>query len=216
MWMFSDPRDFHQLKLGLCLLPKPLHEYACTLSLNSYPVLLFGEILLWERSLVFSLLVASNKSLLLLLFGLVVSFGSIPTKRRTQFSGNSPAFSHWPASPVCLISINGPTILPIILGSLLLLYSHNQSLAKFYRCSFWEICGSPTLPFLLPPPLQKGLITSPLNHLHSLSQVWLFFFLPSFPSSLSPYLFLSFNKYLLNTYYVPGTNIYWTPTNVRH
>ena len=31
---FSDPHDFNQLKLGLCPPPKPLHEYACALSLN--------------------------------------------------------------------------------------------------------------------------------------------------------------------------------------
>ena len=36
----------------------------------------------------FSLLAANDKSFLLLLFGLVVSFGLTPTKRRTQFSGN--------------------------------------------------------------------------------------------------------------------------------
>ena len=38
----------------------------------------------------FSLLAASNKSFLPPLFGLVVSFGSTPTNRRTQFSGNRP------------------------------------------------------------------------------------------------------------------------------
>ena len=31
---FSDPPDFSQLKLGLCLPPKCLHEYACTFSLK--------------------------------------------------------------------------------------------------------------------------------------------------------------------------------------
>ena len=34
MLAFSDPHDFNQLKLGLCLPPKPLHEYACTLRLK--------------------------------------------------------------------------------------------------------------------------------------------------------------------------------------
>ena len=34
MLTFSDPCDFNQLKLGLCGLPKPLREHACTLSLK--------------------------------------------------------------------------------------------------------------------------------------------------------------------------------------
>ena len=68
MLTFSDLLDFNQLQLGLCQQPKPLHET-----------------LLWERSLVFSLLAASNTFFLLLLFGLLVSFGLTPTKR--QFSG---------------------------------------------------------------------------------------------------------------------------------
>ena len=34
MSTFSNSCDFNQLKLGLCCLPKPLHEYACTLSLK--------------------------------------------------------------------------------------------------------------------------------------------------------------------------------------
>lgn len=38
----------------------------------------------------FFLFPASNTSLLLPLVGLTVSFGLTPTKRRTQFSGNSP------------------------------------------------------------------------------------------------------------------------------
>ncbi|XP_064339387.1 uncharacterized protein LOC116150976 [Camelus dromedarius] len=44
------------------------------------------EMLLWERSLVFSLPASSNHFFLPLIFGLVVSFGSTPTKRGTQFS----------------------------------------------------------------------------------------------------------------------------------
>ena len=43
------------------------------------PILLFGETLLWEGSLVFSLLGANNKSFLMI-FGFVVSIGSTPTK----------------------------------------------------------------------------------------------------------------------------------------
>ena len=34
MLTFSNPCDFIQLKLGLCSFPKPLHEYACVLSLK--------------------------------------------------------------------------------------------------------------------------------------------------------------------------------------
>ena len=34
MSTFSNSCDFNQLKLGLCCLLKPLHEYACTLSLK--------------------------------------------------------------------------------------------------------------------------------------------------------------------------------------
>ena len=34
MLTFSDSQDFSHLRLGLCLLPKPLHEYACTRSLK--------------------------------------------------------------------------------------------------------------------------------------------------------------------------------------
>ena len=41
--------------------------------------------MLWERSPVFSFLAASNKFFLLPIFGLVVSFVSIPTKRQIQF-----------------------------------------------------------------------------------------------------------------------------------
>ena len=48
--------------------------------LKASPVLLFAETLLQERSLVFSLLAASNKSFLLI-FGLVLSIGWRPAER---------------------------------------------------------------------------------------------------------------------------------------
>ena len=52
---------------------KPLHEDTCTLSLKlSY--FAAGETLLWEISLVFSLLAVSDKFFLLPHFGLDVSF----------------------------------------------------------------------------------------------------------------------------------------------
>ena len=41
---FSDPCNFNQLKLGLCLPPKPLHEYACTLSQFYWGDTVLGEI----------------------------------------------------------------------------------------------------------------------------------------------------------------------------
>ena len=57
---------------------------------SNFPTLALGEILLWERSPVFSSLAASdNKYFLLAIFVLVVSIGLTPTKRRTQVSGNS-------------------------------------------------------------------------------------------------------------------------------
>ena len=87
--IFSDPQSFNQLKLGLCLLPRPFHDYAYTLLLKTSPILLFGETLLWETFPMFSLLAARNKSFLLPIFDSVVSFGSIPTKRQTQFLGNN-------------------------------------------------------------------------------------------------------------------------------
>ena len=67
---------------------KSLQKYVCMLGLKPCPILLFGEILLWERSSVVFLLSASNNSFLSPNFGLGVSFGSVPTKRWTQFSGN--------------------------------------------------------------------------------------------------------------------------------
>ena len=85
MLTFSDPQGFNQLKLRFCPPPKPLHEYACNPKVKTSPILLFGETLLWERSPVFSLLAAGNKSFLLPIFGLVVSFGSALTKRRIQY-----------------------------------------------------------------------------------------------------------------------------------
>jgi len=52
--------------------------------------------LLWERSLVFSLIAANNsKSFLLLISGLVMSVGLTPTKRLTQLLGNIHAFILW-------------------------------------------------------------------------------------------------------------------------
>ena len=66
---------------------KPLQEYEYAipiLLLNIHvplAILLFRETVLWGKSLVFSLLAASNKFFFLLLFGLVVSFDSISTKR---------------------------------------------------------------------------------------------------------------------------------------
>ena len=69
MLLFSDAHHFNQLKLGLCQQSKLLHKT-----------------LLWERPLVSSLLASSAKSFLLPLFGLVVPFGSTPTK--SQFPGD--------------------------------------------------------------------------------------------------------------------------------
>lgn len=45
-----------------CPLLKPLHEYACTLSLKFLQFYCLGKTLLWERSPVFSFLAANNKS----------------------------------------------------------------------------------------------------------------------------------------------------------
>ena len=61
--------------------------------------------LLWERSPVFSLLASSNnKSFLLLSYGLVVSIGSSPTRRQTQFSGNNSCIRAFVlALPLCII-----------------------------------------------------------------------------------------------------------------
>ena len=53
-------------------------------------ILLFRETLLWERSVMFSFLAASNKSFLLFLFDLVVLIGSTSSQRQTQFWGNHP------------------------------------------------------------------------------------------------------------------------------
>ena len=96
---FSDPRDLNKLKLGLCqTLPQIYAEVSAQatsricmypqLTLTLTPILLLGRHCFGERSPVSSLLAASNKSFLLPLFGLVVSFGLKPTKRQTQFSGN--------------------------------------------------------------------------------------------------------------------------------
>ena len=56
------------------------------------------ETRLWERSPVFSLLAASNKYFLLLIFVLVVSFDLTPTKRRTQFAGDKFWWLWWDLS----------------------------------------------------------------------------------------------------------------------
>ena len=66
---------------------KPLHEYACALSL-------FSNFANWidtalEKILSVPSLAAINKSFLLPIFGLVVSFGSALNKRQTLFSGNT-------------------------------------------------------------------------------------------------------------------------------
>ena len=58
---------------------KPLHEDACNLQCKTSPILLFGEELLGEGSLMFSLLPESNTFFLLPLSGLIVSFGSTPS-----------------------------------------------------------------------------------------------------------------------------------------
>ena len=86
MVTFADPPNFHQLVLDSVNLSPVL----CWLLFAPAPVLLFGEIMLWEVSLLSSLLAASNKSFLLL-FSLSLSFGSIPAKRWNQFPCNSIA-----------------------------------------------------------------------------------------------------------------------------
>ena len=67
--------------------------------------MLFGETLLWEdtalgKILMFFLLAANNKHFFLTIFGWVVSFGSTPTKRRTQFSGNKQEQVDWEVAEV--------------------------------------------------------------------------------------------------------------------
>ena len=66
---FSDLPDFNQINPGLC-----------------------GETLLWRRSPVFPLLAAGNKSFLLRIFGLAVSFDSTRTTRQNVFRVTSVAF----------------------------------------------------------------------------------------------------------------------------
>ena len=61
MLTFSDPHVISQLKFEVCLPPKPLHEYACTNSLK-LPSFAVQRDTVLEKSLVFSLLRASNKS----------------------------------------------------------------------------------------------------------------------------------------------------------
>lgn len=87
----AAPHDFNQWKLRFCRPPpqfnaeapllKPLHEYVYPW-LKTSPILLSGEMLLWERSLVL-FLAASNTSFLLLIFAFLVSFSSTLTKRET-------------------------------------------------------------------------------------------------------------------------------------
>ena len=131
MLTFSDPHDFNQLKLRLCW-PLPQfyaefssaqalhgyayttqapHEYVCTLTLKLPQVCCLGEKLLWEKSQVFSLFAAGNKSFLLLIFGLVVSFGSTPTKRQTQCLDNKS--TDYSISPSTIIQSElGVSLLP--------------------------------------------------------------------------------------------------------
>ena len=68
--------------------------------------------MLWERSSVFSLLAPSNKGRkLLLLFGLIMAFGSILTKKQIQFSGNSSSpLSLWGAVSIAIISPPGDAV----------------------------------------------------------------------------------------------------------
>ena len=79
--------------------PQPCHGYIYTMQspnrtlmypqLKTSPNLLFRETLLWEKSPLFSLLASSNnKSFLLPLFALVISFGLTPTRKQTQFLSN--------------------------------------------------------------------------------------------------------------------------------
>ena len=83
MLMFSDPQDFNQVKLGLCLPSEPLHEYACPIILK-----LPQFCCRWDTaSPVVSSLSASNKSFPI--FGFVVPCGSTSTKRWSQFSGST-------------------------------------------------------------------------------------------------------------------------------
>ena len=78
----ADPHDFNQSTLRFwrplpqfkveAPLLKPLHEYVYPW-LKTSPILLSGEMLLWERSLVF-FLAASNTSFLLLIFAFFCVF----------------------------------------------------------------------------------------------------------------------------------------------
>ena len=63
------------------------------LQFKTSPILLFLETLFWKRSLMFSLLPASNKSFLLLMFGLFVSFGSELTKHTSSLGVTIPLAS---------------------------------------------------------------------------------------------------------------------------
>ena len=61
----SDTPDFSRLRLGLCWLLKPPHEYVHTLSLKLPQFCCFGRHSFGEDSPLFSLPVASHKSFLL-------------------------------------------------------------------------------------------------------------------------------------------------------
>ena len=74
-----DSADFCPNSMLSSPLLKPLHEDACNLQCKTSPILLFGEELLGEGSLMFSLLPESNTFFLLPLSGLIVSFGSTPS-----------------------------------------------------------------------------------------------------------------------------------------
>ena len=79
-------------------LPKPLHEYACILNLKLPQFCCSGDTALGKMTGIL-LSWKSNESSLLLISGLVVSFGLTPTKRWAQFSGNR--FTIFPSSKYC-------------------------------------------------------------------------------------------------------------------
>ena len=127
----SSMLNFPLLKLPP---PQPCHGYTHTTQspnrifiyprLKTSPILLFRETLLWGKSPLFSLLASSNnKSFFLPLFASVVSFGSTPTRKQTQFLSNIIALTltnciskifHFPHStwaPAC--SSSPSLILPL-------------------------------------------------------------------------------------------------------
>lgn len=80
MVTFADPPNFHQLVLD----SGNLSPVLCWILFAPAPVLLFGEIMLWEASLLSSLLAASNKSFLLL-FCLSLSLARYLPRGETNF-----------------------------------------------------------------------------------------------------------------------------------